>query len=658
MITTAFDHCTTTITPRRCQREIMDLLFGTKAAEKKWYIVCPPGSGKTILGLMVAVRLRVPTLVLAPNTAIQSQWVDKTRFFVSQTDSGLPLASVDIDDNAPITVLTYQALARVRAMTAVERSDLIDEWIAELIDEGDTEDDAISWLTEYQCQNQERFDASLLRRWKRQRINTGPEEDLTDVVDPVALQSMRQLRDRGVKLVIFDECHHLVGYWAQVGLALTQVLDGPKILGLTATPPGESDVTDQEAVLHQSLLGKVDYSLPTPAVVRDGHLAPYQDLVCFTRPTEDELLYVSRCSNQLAEVLQMAEGHPGKTLSAWLTDELAIIPEDSFASVLRRRSAFISAAVRYLRNHGKPVQPRYANVVPGMSDIHLEELADLIGRYASRHLLVSASPEDRRFFGDLNRAFRPLGCQLTEKGLRRCQSTVSRILALSRAKLTALVSVLRTELQNHDHVRALVITDFEKSSATIDRDIEDLLTDESGGAVAAMRMLTTDEHTDTLDPILVTGQTVIVDDDLQPTFEREAATWYAERNLSVALDRTRDGGFYRVTGSGADWNTRTYVAMITELFERGVTRCLVGTRGLLGEGWDSLGANTLIDLTTAATEMTVNQLRGRAIRLNPDQPRKVANNWDLVCLAPEFECGLSDYRRFARKHAKYFGIFN
>jgi len=32
----------------------------------------------------------------------------------------------------------------------------------------------------------------------------------------------------------------------------------------------------------------------------------------------------------------------------------------------------------------------------------------------------------------------------------------------------------------------------------------------------------------------------------------------------------------------------------------------------------------------------------------------VANNWDVVCLAPEHPKGLNDYSRFVRKHAHYF----
>ena len=64
----------------------------------------------------------------------------------------------------------------------------------------------------------------------------------------------------------------------------------------------------------------------------------------------------------------------------------------------------------------------------------------------------------------------------------------------------------------------------------------------------------------------------------------------------------------------------------------------------------------LIDLTTVTTSMTVNQLRGRSIRLDADEPQKLANNWDVVCMAPEFSKGLDDYLRFIAKHKTLFGI--
>ena len=63
--------------------------------------------------------------------------------------------------------------------------------------------------------------------------------------------------------------------------------------------------------------------------------------------------------------------------------------------------------------------------------------------------------------------------------------------------------------------------------------------------------------------------------------------------------------------------------MITEFFQRGITKCLIGTRGLLGEGWDASRINVLIDLTTVTTSMSINQLRGRSIRLDKLWPEKL-----------------------------------
>ena len=54
--------------------------------------------------------------------------------------------------------------------------------------------------------------------------------------------------------------------------------------------------------------------------------------------------------------------------------------------------------------------------------------------------------------------------------------------------------------------------------------------------------------------------------------------------------------------------------------------------------------------------MSINQLRGRSFRLDDLWPEKVANNWDIVCLADEYEKGFDDYLRFQRKHKQLYGV--
>jgi hypothetical protein len=52
--------------------------------------------------------------------------------------------------------------------------------------------------------------------------------------------------------------------------------------------------------------------------------------------------------------------------------------------------------------------------------------------------------------------------------------------------------------------------------------------------------------------------------------------------------------------------------------------------------------------------MSVVQSRGRALRLDPGDPDKIASNWDIVCVAPELARGTADYERFVRKHLHLF----
>ena len=117
-----------------------------------------------------------------------------------------------------------------------------------------------------------------------------------------------------------------------------------------------------------------------------------------------------------------------------------------------------------------------------------------------------------------------------------------------------------------------------------------------------------------------------------------------------------EGPYFEIQGSGKDWVPRNYIEMITELFQRGVTNCIVGTRGLLGEGWDASKINVLVDLTSVSTDMSINQLRGRSFRLDSDWPEKVANNWDIICIAEEFAKGFDDYDRFKTKHKHLYGV--
>jgi hypothetical protein len=104
------------------------------------------------------------------------------------------------------------------------------------------------------------------------------------------------------------------------------------------------------------------------------------------------------------------------------------------------------------------------------------------------------------------------------------------------------------------------------------------------------------------------------------------------------------------------WTPRAWVPLVTRFLAQGGSRCLIGTRALLGEGWDAPPVNVLIDLSVATTRIAVHQMRGRGLRLDPSAPDKVTDDWDVVCVAPDHLGGTADYERFVRKHRAWYGL--
>ena len=227
--------------------------------------------------------------------------------------------------------------------------------------------------------------------------------------------------------------------------------------------------------------------------------------------------------------------------------------------------------------------------------------------------------------------------------------------AYAEEKTKAVSEILRVEYDVlGPKLRCVIVTDFEKTSSTAL--VEGIHDREAGGAIGVFKALVHCELGDQLDPILMTGSTLLVDDDIAAKFLEKARAWVLERDLKIEFEDIQMDRFHHIHGSGADWAPRYYSTMVTEFFQEGFTKCLIGTRGLLGEGWDASRINVLVDLTTVTTSMSINQLRGRSMRLDKLWKEKVANNWDVICLAEEFIKGFDDYDRFREKHTNLFGV--
>jgi superfamily II DNA or RNA helicase len=663
---------------RRYQRMVLDVLDGQAGFDHKYHIVAPPGSGKTIVGLELIRRFGQPAVVFCPTTTIQKQWQEKVGMFTSDAAWLDQHTSLDPRRLAEINVLTYQVLSTPgENLEFVERI-AVERWVDDLLEsnKAHTATEArqrIVTLKEANPKAHRREISKRYRRLKREFLHDGTLEG-RQFLHPNARALIDRIVAQGTGTVVLDECHHLLDYWAFILRELLKALPGVRVVGLTATLPDPENQAEYEN--YTSLLGEVDFEVPTPAVVKEGNLAPYRDLVHFCEPSPREQDYLHQIQRHFEETVWQATN--STPFQDWLWQTLfpataqspaGPYPEeagalsneallDSFQEALRREPLQCTAGIRYLLELGVHLPLGVPLVEEMMEPLGIDDWLILMENYALRALKVSAEPQHQALYRDLCDALLPFGITISERGIRHHRSPGDLVLALSESKDRATVDILRAESQAmEEKLRAVVITDYERMSARTRR-LKGILDPDAGSAVRVFRRLVADPVTELLAPVLVTGKVVLIGARGRPLLEGGIRRWVEEHRVRFSWEwrATRDEQVLRLVGSGPDWASRNYVALATDLFERGLCRCLVGTRGIFGEGWDALRLNTLVDLTSVTTRTGVQQIRGRSIRLDPAWPRKVAHNWDVVCVSPEFDKGNADLRRFAARHEHTWGL--
>jgi superfamily II DNA or RNA helicase len=659
---------------RRYQQMVLDVLGGPVSDDQKLHVVAPPGAGKTIIGLELIRRFERPAVVFCPTTTIQQQWQEKIDLFTSDPAWIDRHTSLDPRRLADVNVLTYQVLSTPGENLAFVERIAVERWVDDLLESGKARSEAearrrIATLQEANPKAHRREIARRYRRVKREFLRGGT-LDGRQFLHPNA----RDLIDRIVALrtgtVVLDECHHLLDYWAFILRELIRALPGVRVVGLTATLPDPSTPTEYEN--YTSLLGTVDFEVPAPAVVKEGNLAPYRDLVYFCEPSPREQAYLEQIQKHFEAVVWQATNTPAFQDWLWgllfppVAGRSASLqdltrqprPGESFEVAFRREPELCIAAIKYLMEIRVPL-PLDVPIIDEMLDpLTVDDWLILMENYALRALKISPEPAHQALYRDLHDALLPFGIIISERGIRHGRSPTDLVLALSEAKDRATVEILRAESRSmEEKLRVVVLTDYERMSARTRR-LTGILDPDAGSAVRVFRRLVADPVTELLAPVLVTGSVVLAAARSRPLLERAIRRWVDENRADLAWEwrETESDQVLQLAGSGPDWSSRIYVALVTDLFERGVTQCLVGTRGIFGEGWDALSLNTLVDLTSVTTSTSVRQIRGRTIRLDPGWPRKVAHNWDVVCVSREFDKGDADLRRFAARHVHTWGI--
>lgn len=630
------------VTWRHHQRLALDALAARHAyalergePSRSW-IVLPPGAGKTWVGLGVAADALAAgeverVVVLAPNTAIQSQWVSAAREF------GLD-AGTDRELTAAMTALTYQSVA-VFDRTDRSALDQVDpEEMPDLPEEADGAEESGCVLARLHHNG-----AALI-----DRLASGA---------PV--------------LLVLDECHHLVDLWGELLVALLGRVSQARVLGLTATPretlsgPQEQRVAD--------LFGDVAYAASVPAVVREGDLAPFLELAWFTRPTAAERDWLAESAERFAELTALLEDPTFGTTPflAWVRQRFLDPPPQGPAISWSARALaepdLADAALRMARSGRVPLPPDAHLREEHESKPTVDDWMGLLGDWVSRCVQPSEDPRDARVIEVVRRTLPAVDRVWTRNGVRRGRSVVDRVLARSDAKADACVEILRhTHADLGPRLRALVLCDHERASATLPMTLAGVVEPAAGSAWVLLDRIATDPSTTGLRPVLVTGASLAGASDVMVDLASFVAQHDPDLAATLVVETVPDDApeacrstrapLARLVGTTGAWRSRRWVREVTRFFEAGHTQVLVGTKGLLGEGWNARRVTGVVDLTSSTTSQSVVQVRGRSLRTDPDWPDKVAVNWTVACLAPEHPQGDADWARLVRKHQGFFGV--
>jgi len=204
---------------------------------------------------------------------------------------------------------------------------------------------------------------------------------------------------------------------------------------------------------------------------------------------------------------------------------------------------------------------------------------------------------------------------------------LKKTLVSSIGKLRSIADIAHFESKKlKTELRMLILTDYIKKEL-----VPIIGTNESNTVIGSVPIF--EEVRRSVDPkiriALLTGSLIIVPNCLLKELEKASKTTNSHFTTKKLPNVEHSIVRFKSTN-------KHIVSVMTTLFEAGHIEILIGTKSLLGEGWDSPSINTLILASFVGSFMLSNQMRGRAIRIDKTKPNKVASIWHLATIEPSF----------------------
>ena len=611
---------------RTYQQRVLDR-FDKYSDDRKIHVVAAPGSGKTTLGIELVRRLDSVALILAPTITIREQWAERIQESFLPQDNGilessdplsasaapdplsasgssLPLLSQDLKNPGVITIATYQALhsAMNRISGVIEEDDELHT--SETVDYSD-------------------FD--LVKKFQEQKLST----------------------------LCLDECHHLRSEWWK---ALEQFKSAfPQIftVALTATPPYDS--TPAMWTRYMDMCGSIDEEITVPELVKDGTLCPHQDYVYFNYPTKEEMKRIEVFNADVKEITDMLLAD--ETFFQAVQGHTLLAPGSSDEQILDN-PAYFSSLLIFLAAKKVPCPERFQKL---LGFRRLEELSPKWMELLMQGFFFDDPDSfavDTVYREQLLHLFKSKGL-IEKRKVLFCQNpALEKMMVNSMGKCDSIREITFAEYDSmQKDLRLLILTDY------IRKEYESSLGDETKhveqlGVLPFFEQLR--RHAVRINSdirfAVLCGSVVII-----PAEAKNALLSIVEEPDRISFSSAGLLTDYVKVNISGDRHFMT--GLVSRLFAEGYFQALIGTKSLLGEGWDSPCINALILASFVGSYMLSNQMRGRAIRIFKDEPDKTSNIWHLVCVRPRknmldpYDRGDSeDFAMLSRRMEHFLGL--
>ena len=434
-------------------------------------------------------------------------------------------------------------------------------------------------------------------------------------IDYSDIDILKLIKSNKIKTICLDEAHHLQNEWQKALEKFISMLSKDiKIISLTATPPYDANVVEWKR--YTSICGEIDEEIQVPELVKTNTLCPHQDYIFFNYPTEDELLqfkeYTKKAYALISEIIRMP-------MIQDLCNNLNETYMERYDEIYSSAKEFI-ALLSLFEYASFPINKKLIRCLVTKNNLpkfNLEYGEIALQFLTTSSLLVEEHREDLLNLIKQNSLYerKEVKLQLNDKLKRKLISSIG--------KLDSISKIVTSEIESlQESLRMLVLTDYIKKET-----VSNIGTQEQFNNISVVSVFETIRRSNpNINIGILSGTLVVLPDSCKEYLKENGINEYTTKRIN-------DTNYCVYNFKG---NNRDKVVIVGKMFSLGLINILVGTKSLLGEGWDAPCINSLILASFVGSFMLSNQMRGRAIRIDKNNPDKVSNIWHLVTIEPEY----------------------